>query len=474
VPDELTKALLLEEVVAPGALAEALYVSVTSSVPLVHALVDTGAVPADVLVRYLGRAETPFLRHVVPVPDVVEQLPRGLCERLLAVPVRRDAISGVIDVVIADATDEHAAREIAFHLQVPVRVVRAPLPAIEDALRRLRRPRTSLRPDDELLFDSRPRAGSPWSSRTPPSSSAEPPATSRSDAQFRTEPPPPARPDARLAHTVPSVPPMGPRLRKDTPTWGTPVHANAPEPSEHPKSGLGSEIPIPLTRRTFTAVAGGTQRPPPMVSPQNAGLGDGYPVDPLAVRSIVEVRSDVAEGPLHSFIPGPPPAAFAAYAPSVGFDDLVAIHAALRAAGTRDEVLELVLTGARTVAARVALFVVKRTGYLGWTCTPEFGDRVALQSVLVPLDVASVFDRAVYEGLYLGPISHDAAHAALLQLMRGATRDVAVVPIRVTGKPAMFIVADELTDTMMATQRLDELAEVTGEALARLVRTRRG
>ena len=41
--DELTKSLLLEDVVVPRNVADALFVSVTSGVPLVQALTDAGA-----------------------------------------------------------------------------------------------------------------------------------------------------------------------------------------------------------------------------------------------------------------------------------------------------------------------------------------------------------------------------------------------------------------------------------------------
>jgi hypothetical protein len=165
--------------------------------------------------------------------------------------------------------------------------------------------------------------------------------------------------------------------------------------------------------------------------------------------------------------------AFAGYAPQLPFADAGGVVAAIRAAGSRDEVLELVLSAARTVAFKVALLVVKRGGYLGWACTPEFADRAALQSILIPLEAESVFAEAVREGSYLGPIRHDEAHAALLYVMRSASRDVAVVPIRVTGKTAVVIVADDLGDTMLATRRLEELARAAGEAFARIVRMRR-
>jgi hypothetical protein len=149
------------------------------------------------------------------------------------------------------------------------------------------------------------------------------------------------------------------------------------------------------------------------------------------------------------------------------------VLAAIRNATSRDEILELVLTGARMVALRAALFVVKKGGYQGWSATAELADRKAFQSLLVPLDAGSVFDRAIHEELYLGPIRSDPVHAPLLRVLKSPSRDVAVVPVRVSGKTAVIILADDLGDTMIGTRRLEELARAAGEAFARIVRTRR-
>ena len=133
----------------------------------------------EVLGRYLARTEAPYLRQVVPLVELVDRLPPGLCARLLAIPVRRDAITGTVDVVVADASDPHPAKEIAFHLGAPVRAGSRRRPtAIEEALRRLRsrslppsaRPdardtrELELARDDERIYDSRPRAAAPASS----------------------------------------------------------------------------------------------------------------------------------------------------------------------------------------------------------------------------------------------------------------------------------------------------------------------
>lgn len=152
---ELTKALLVEEVASQEAIAAALFASVTGDVPLVRALSDAGAVPVDVLSRDLARSEAPVLRQVVPLLEIMDRLPDGLCERLMAVPVRRDAITGTVDVVVPDPSDPHAAHEIAFHLRAPVRLVRASIPALDDALRGIRTPRdVSVRVPGPVSFDA--------------------------------------------------------------------------------------------------------------------------------------------------------------------------------------------------------------------------------------------------------------------------------------------------------------------------------
>ncbi|CAN5910813.1 hypothetical protein BH11MYX4_BH11MYX4_49790 [soil metagenome] len=341
--DELTKALLLEEGASPDVIAEALLASVTGDLPFVQVLSESRAISPEVLARYLARAEAPHLRQVVPLLDLVARLPPGLCAGLLAPPARRDAITGTIDVVVPDAGELHPAREIAFHLGAPVRLVRAPLSAIDDALRRLRG--RSVAPavphdarDDDRMYDSRPRAGvpSPASSEnaaSPYKGGTLPPADpshriTSSQAMLDALSAEALRPSRlpvaeRQAYVMPSAPHLS-RRPSVTPPWGTDVNAAPPpaprEPvSDAPKSGLGSEIPIPLTRRTYAAGSGGTQRPPPLVDPKDS-LGEGYAVDAGHFRQIVEVNErsrTVSEptaasmagrvSPIPSFIPGSPP-----------------------------------------------------------------------------------------------------------------------------------------------------------------------
>ena len=569
--DELTRALLLEEVASRRRIADALYASVKGGVPLLTALVETGATTSEILGRFLARTEVPFLRLVAPVLELVDRLPAGMCARLLALPVRRDSITGTVDVVVAYPTDPHAANELAFHLGAPVRVVRASVEAIEEALYKLRLradgPAVRFREaaasaarelggasEDDRIWDSRPRASEP-----PPNTLVDPRPRldSFDDVRDRLPSLPPLEPQLLAAmpftpsgptpavrrsltiepsSSLPPAPAPGAlpqSVRMKTPAWGTPIHRSATARSE-PPSSYGSEIPIPLTRKTmgpaamFAApaqlmqamqpAAGGTRRPPSLADSldprgpgtglgqagerdvrerapgESPGLGEGYAFDGTGLRDIIErplaPRIDAARigdwaRPLiggagmapdaprsGSFIPGPAAVPGMSSAPRMPFPEMGGVLAALRNAGSRDEVLELVLTASRMVASKVALFVVKKGGYQGWVGSPELGGRAVLQAVLVPLEAASIFDRAVREDIYLGPLRNDAIHAPLVRLLRSPSRDVAAVPIRVSGKTAVIILADELGDTMIATRRLEELAKAAGEAFARVVRAR--
>lgn len=539
--DELTRALLLEEVSTRRRIAEALFLSVTGGVPLLGTLVDTEAATADILARYLARTEVPFLRVVAPVLELVDMLPPGICARLLALPVRLDPVTGTVDVCVAHPEDPHPANELAFHLRAPVRVVRGTVAAIEEALRRLRlrndgpadrfreaaahaaREMANTIVDDERLYDSRPRATEP----PPPTTLRDPrPRLDTIDDSISRFPSlPPIEPALLAAVPTPGEstprrslviepgsslpPPPIAGLRVKTPAWGTPIHSVMAARQSEPPSQSGSDIPIPLTRKTLGPPLAGrenrgpgamlapeprtlTQRPPSLADQNALRLGEGYSFDNANLRDIVErplaPRSDAArlselarpifEGrtpsvpPTPSYFPPAPPLPGMSSPPRMPFADTSGVLAALRNAGSRDEVLELVLAGSLTVAGRAALFIVKKGGYVGWMGSPELGGRRALESVLVPIDAASIIDRAVREDLYLGPIPVDATHAMLGALFTVPMREIAIVPVRVSGKTAVVILADRLGDTMLGTRRLEELARAAGDAFARIVRSR--
>src|SRR6202035_2024957 len=133
----LARSLLLADAVTPDALAQALLVSATRGTSLVRALLATRAIDPLRLEQQLERGDAPYMRHVAPVMALVQHLPPGLCERLLALPVRRDPRTGTIDVAVVDARDPHAVEEISHWLSAPVRMVRTSMASMDGALRRI-------------------------------------------------------------------------------------------------------------------------------------------------------------------------------------------------------------------------------------------------------------------------------------------------------------------------------------------------
>jgi hypothetical protein len=121
---------------APAASIEAALVAhAQQGKAFVSALLECSPELSELVERELSRVPDGTLEvHLVrPSRELGELLPRGLCERLLAVPLRRDAEGGV-DVAAVDVSDPHVSQEFGFHLQAPVRLWRAELSSLRAAL----------------------------------------------------------------------------------------------------------------------------------------------------------------------------------------------------------------------------------------------------------------------------------------------------------------------------------------------------
>jgi hypothetical protein len=154
------------------------------------------------------------------------------------------------------------------------------------------------------------------------------------------------------------------------------------------------------------------------------------------------------------------------------FPDPASTLGLLRAAASRDEVLGLVEKSARAVARRVAIFVVRKDSLVGWSCSPEFGAIEAVKELSISTRTPSLLNTVLDGAIYLGPLLGSVG-TALLGVMGAATRDVAVIAVRVVDRPAVLVVCDDLNDTLLATRHLEIMAKVAGEALERVVRARR-
>ncbi len=412
---ELGRSLLLVDAIAPDALAQALYLVATQGVALPRALVSSGAMEVERLEVELARAEAPMTRHVGIVPELFAQLPTGLCRRLLAAPVRKDARTGTVDVAVVDARDRHAAHEIGFWLDAPVRILRTSMAAMDAALARLDAP------SDRGVH---PLAAPIWV------------------------------PTARERRPV-----------AETPIYGTPAVSLEALQARRAAAARDSDIPIPLSRRHVSA--------PEVVE------ADGDAVLPLVTRSRApsQLARDAALEPVHDLAQLRPPrvpaaAPIAPLAPTMPYADPSTLLARLRAANDRDSVVGLVLAASRTVARRVAVFAVKRDELVGWACTPEVGERAKLREVHIPIASSALFAQAIAGGTHLGRLNRSDSIAPLFAVIGPTAGEVAVSAIMVEGRPALLVLSDELGDTLLATQRLDEIARTAGASLSNIVRKR--
>jgi hypothetical protein len=142
---ELSRRLIASGAPLP-AIEAALLAEVSGGVPFVWALLDAHPELSSLVERELERANARELHWVRAEAELVARLPTGLCERLLALPVRADARSGRVDVAAVDALAPHVGAELSFHLGAPVRVLRLSPAPMRAALAALSRHGTSVPP----------------------------------------------------------------------------------------------------------------------------------------------------------------------------------------------------------------------------------------------------------------------------------------------------------------------------------------
>ncbi|MFO0590672.1 MAG: hypothetical protein U0441_24225 [Polyangiaceae bacterium] len=128
--------------IASGAVSQAdaeaaLLSSLARRVPFVRALIDGGAIGEAALDQWLEQLGGIGLRQVVGMPELVNRLPPHFCRRMGVLPIGVDHAARVVELAAADPLDPHVAAEVAFHLGVQARVMRAPIATIEEAIRRI-------------------------------------------------------------------------------------------------------------------------------------------------------------------------------------------------------------------------------------------------------------------------------------------------------------------------------------------------
>lgn len=411
---ELGRRLLASGAVGQAEVQAALLRHLSNGTPFIRALLELGHISESGLEDELARANMPVLKTVVPLPAIVDELPKDLCKSLLAVPVRRDPRTGLVDVAAVDPYDAHIAEEFTHHVHSEVRLLRASLLAVDQALSRIAKGEYS---STVILRKSVP-PGRPPSVRPP---SVRPGASG------------PPIPLVRRAVKNAPIEVLGVRdIVEQMEGDGTFTDAQG-EPIMHLRT---AKVPRAPSLPSFD------DEEPPSVA--------------KAVRSVTASPA-TSRGP------------FSPRAPAAPFPDIQGVLEAMETAESRDEVIDCLIVGMATVARRVGVFAVKKGGFRGVACNTELGDPALFREIEISSDAPSVVGIAAKSGSYLGPMPETAPHESLRRFMKEASHEVASVLVRVAGRPAVVLFADELGDSMIATRRAEELGREAGQAFSRII-----
>ncbi len=410
---QLAGRLLRSGLVPEADVQAALHAVVMRGVPFIVALSDRGDDIARILDRELSRLDTPVVNSPRPVGSLMESLPQGMCERLLAVPVRLDARAGLVEVAAVDPKDPQVVEEFAHKLETAVRVVRTPLRALLATFGEVERGRRSVPP--------------------PPVA----PASGEGDALGL---PPPARLPADLDPSTPNPPPSAPPL----PLVTRSVAPVAPiAPADEP----------PQFERHRTS--------PGFEAPQKETFGQDESGEPVLglYRSKAPPPIDAPEE--HTA------------APSLGIDELAPYLERLEHTMTPDAITDVLIEALSHAGVKAAVFAVRGGAFQGRSCNDAVGALSRVRAISVPVSETSVFETSVQAGYYLGAIPHTASHDALREVFNVGDDEVYLTPSLVSGHPVLVLFVTGFRDSATTTRWVDQLAGQAAEALGRILRGRK-
>lgn len=456
----LARRLVWEGAVAADEANRALFAHVTRRLAFLEALIEGHAELETRLGAELAHgASVGSVANFTVDPELMKDVPRGLCAALAAVPIGRNLETGDFRVVSADPSDTHVASEFAFHLGGKVEILGAPLDAVLDAIRTHDRPRGSLAP----LAPSSPASEPPIPlvrlsiepARVPGPIIAEPVITL---TRPRSLAPAPERiratvPSSQASVAPPSVSIPGP-LRIPITTSSSPPPIAAPPITTPP---ITTPQGTPFAAQPKTEILG---TPTSSVAERHATATFGTPT--AAVREGAPggaLRSTAAFGTPKAVGSSPPSST---RAEPVDFDD----------ASSPDELTRMLVNALTRVASRVVAFAVRGRVFEGRDSN-DAASRSKVRALIVPMDSASVLSTAVKTGQYLGPLPETAVHAELAALLGRPKEEIAVGAVTVSGRAALLYVLAGFRTAYLTTRRATELGQAAGRALERMVRDRK-
>jgi hypothetical protein len=253
----------------------------------------------------------------------------------------------------------------------------------------------------------------------------------------------------------PSLPGLPPRAENPVaaPTPAPVLRASSPTPEGTPPKGVAlDDIPI--------------------LTPEEIGA-----IEDEADALVVELEADAAETAEEA----PPAEAFdaiettrevkrpEAFAPLDAAEALTAMREAMQ----RGEVADAIMNHARAMFDVATLFIVRDNLAFGWKGFGPDVDSERLEALLVPLDVASVFQTAVQSErlFYAGNVFPSEIHRYLYKVLRCAPPKQAVIGAVTIGKRIVNILyGHKAGKTPLDADQLADLETLISEAAAAYVR----
>ena len=246
-----------------------------------------------------------------------------------------------------------------------------------------------------------------------------------------------------------------------------PLGSDAPIPLIKLDSGASSDAPIPLVRRSLAPPRPPSARPKPVsvaapALPASEGVALSWrskppPVD-LVASAERERRAAAAAPPRASAaspIPGPPSA-----------------RELLDEASSPDAVLELLRNSLAPAVSIV--FAIKNASFDGRAASSEIEARTTIKQISLLSHQPSVLETAVKSGFYLGPIPNTPNHRELRDaLPPDALHEVYVTVVTVSDRPSLVWLIAGFEQSLDLTRRADDIAQVAGRALERILRQRK-
>ncbi len=418
---EFVRHLLAIEVASRREVEVALLRGVRQGVPFLLALCEQRPSVESELERELERWGGPGLVDLVPNPQLLDQLPEGLCARLLAFPLGPSSDSGGVDVAAADPRDPHIAAEFEFHLQRAVRLVRAPLSQLRQGLRLV---------------------------SVPPG-----PNTARQDAEHMNQAPVSSRVGGE------SLPPIPLVRRPPVPASPTTARGVAPgyTPGVEPVGGLSTAATATRSERRTT-------------------LGGFAPVS--AAASVIKAKAAPPPPPIASDATTPSavarsedllhPGALRMSLQTPRRDDVERSLGDLAVAESPDEVVRAIALGMSSCCEEAIVFALRGKNLVSRVRLNYAGQPEEFSQLEVAKSAAGAASLALSQGQVIAaPTPSD------LLLLVGRPAQVCATRVDVLKRPALVLLVGGFVNSLEVSRTAERLARAASDALTRILRSRK-